>query len=220
MLTTFLADDMLAAYFDGGVPGDPATAFVSLYEAVTAGAAGTGTEASYTGYARQSLGLGALAADMGGRAGANDGLITFPQTNAIFTQIAFGIHDAVSAGNVMAFVYLDDDADEPILATVNAAGLATDQFDAPGHPFTDDDRVRLAAGLGSAIPTGVVEDTTYWVVASAADVFDLSLTQSGPSVNITVVGGVQVFPLTPKVYAINDSPEIAIGQLTVGLGTL
>lgn len=220
MLTTFLADDIIAAYFDGAVPNDPATAFLSLLTVVTDGAAGTVTEPTYTGYVRQSLSLGALAGDMGGRAGANDLLITFPQTDAIFTQIAFGIHTAVTAGSLLGIIYLDDDADEPILATVNAAGLTADQFDAPGHPFINDDRVRLAAGLGSAIPTGVVEDTTYWIVSAAADVFDLSLTQSGVSIDITAVGGVQVFPLTPKPYAVNDTPEVAIGQLTVGLGTL
>jgi hypothetical protein len=212
--TTWFCDDVLAAYFDGGVPSDPATCYASLYTAVTDQEAGTGTEASYTGYARQSTSWGAASAGLNGRQIATDALISFGQktdTGSI-TAIAVGLHDALTGGNVMAFIMLDGGS--PFPCVINATG---DSFTAYNHGLVNDDRVRLQYIAGGGTPTGASENTTYWVITAATDTFQLSATQGGGTITVTADGQAMVLPLNPKDIAQDDTPEFASGSLVIAL---
>ena len=79
----------------------PATVYVALYT-VTPTIAGGGTEAAYTGYARVTTASLWSAAASGSK--SNSGPLSFPAcTGGSSPVVAFGILDASSAGNLLAF---------------------------------------------------------------------------------------------------------------------
>lgn len=216
--TTFLTDELLDHVYRNLAYTQPATVYAGLFEAVTTKETGTGTETAYTGYARQAITFGAPAAgDQGGRKIDNSAAITFPQkTDAPQnTIIAVSVHDAVTAGNVLFMTMLD--GGKPFMAVVEDADLAADLITAPGHGLVNDDRFRLEQFGGvDSLPTGLLEDTTYFVTGTPlADTFVPSLTQDGPAVNITAIGEMLVQRLTPKVLDQNDTPEFAANQLVI-----
>lgn len=212
MFTTFLSDDILIAYFDGGAPSDPVTAFAALLTVVTNHEAGTVTETTYTGYARQALSFGAASAGLNGRQLATDIATTFPQkTNAgTDTMIAVGIYTLVTAGNLMAIIMLD--GGDPVPFTAASVG---DVFTSPAHAFANDDRCRIVAVAGGSLPTGVTEDVTYWIVGVSGITFQLSLTMGGAAIVLTTNGDGIAQPSLPKDIGLNDIPEFAIGALVV-----
>lgn len=214
MLTTFISDDILVAYFDGGAPSDPVTAFAALLETVTDHEAGTVLEASYTGYAREALSFGAPGAGLNGRQIASDTATTFGQkTDApVDTMIALGIYTLITGGNLMAIIMLD--GGDPVPFTGANTG---DLFTAPAHAFVNDDRCRIVAVAGGSLPTGVSEDTTYWIVGVSGITFQLSLTQGGGAVVLTADGDGIAQPLLPKDIELNDIPEFAIGNIVVSI---
>lgn len=214
MFTTFLSDDVLVAYFDGGAPSDPVTAFAGLLETLTDHEAGTGVEATYTGYARVALSFGAPTTGLNGRQIATDGATTFGQkTDApVDTMIAIGIWDASTVGNLMAYIMLD--GGDPIPFT----GLNTgDILSAPAHAFVNDDRCRVVAVAGGTLPAGLSEDTTYWIISVSGITFQLSLTQAGAAIILTADGDGIIQPLLPKDIEENDIPEFATGNIVVAL---
>ena len=216
IFTTWLSDDVLGAYFDAGTPSDPAQCYAALLEVVTAGEAGTVTEATYTGYARVQLSgkFAAVAAGLGGRSLTTNAAVTFGQkTDAgTDTQIALGIYDALTGGNLMAIVYLD--GGDPVVFTGENTG---DLITAPGHGLVDDDRVRLESVAGTSIPAGLAVDTTYWIITTSGITFQLSATQGGGAVPLTGDGGGMILPLSPKDITQDDTPEFASGAIEIGL---
>jgi hypothetical protein len=216
IFTTWLADDVLGAYFDAGTPSDPANCYAGLLETVTAGEAGTVGETAYTGYARVQLDgkFAAIAAGLGGRSITTNAAVTFGQKSdaGTDTMIALGIYDSLTGGNLMAIVYLD--GGDPVPFTALNAG---DVFTAVGHPFVDDDRCRLEDIGGALIPTGVTVDATYWIITTSGETFQLSLTQGGGAITLSADGGGMVMPLTPKDVTQDDTPEFASGAIEIGL---
>lgn len=214
--TTWLADNVLDSYFDGGTPTDPATAYAALLETVTAGEAGTVGETTYTGYARIAITgkFAAAAAGLGGRSITTNAAVTFGQKTDVGTEtmIALGIYDALTGGNLMSIIYLD--GGDPVPFTAENTG---DLFTAPGHGLVDDDRVRLEAIAGATIPTGVTVDATYWVVTTSGITFQLALTQGGGAIVLSADGGGMVMPLSPKDVTQDDTPEFASGAIEIGL---
>ena len=216
--TTFLTDELLDHVYRNLAFTGPANVFASLFTAITTKETATGTEASYTGYARQSTAFGVpvVSVPAFGRQIANTALESFGQKTDVgsITAIAVGIHDAVSAGN--AFFIMFNDGGDPQYFIVTAADLAGDTLQHGGHQFANDDQVRLEfAPGGGGLPTGLSEDTTYFVVSATADTIDLALTMGGASIDITAIGEALVWPLLPVTVNQNDTPEIAIGALVV-----
>jgi len=217
IFTTWLSDDVLDAYFDAGTPADPAQCYAALLEAVTDGEAGSVTEATYTGYSRVQLSgkFAAVAAGLNGRSLTTNAAVTFGQkTDAgTATQIALGIYDALTGGNLMAIVYLD--GADPFAATVAATG---DTWTAYAHGLIDDDRVRISYIAGSPNPTGASENTTYYVNQQTVDTFTLGTTPAfGTPITITQDGAALIMPLSPKDVTQDDTPEFASGAIEVGL---
>lgn len=207
MFTTSFRDTVLGTL--GG--------FVGLIKAITDYRAGTVTEAAYTGYGtRPAITYGAAAntSPFGGRQTANSALVTFPQnTGANEDQIAYGIYSAATAGTLQAIGFLD--TDPPIFGT----GLASDLIEAFGHGLQTNQRVFVLAAPGAPIPTGLAENTAYFVLAAGltADVFSLSTTSGGAAVNITAGGCSLFMPYKAVTVATNATPEFAIGALVVQL---
>jgi hypothetical protein len=127
-------------------------------------------------------------------------------------MIALGVYDALTGGNLMAIIYLDGDDPVPFQGA-NTGDLIT----AEGHPFVDDDRCRLEAIGGAAIPTGLAVDTTYWIISTSGETFQLSATQGGGAIALTSDGGGMVMPLSPKDVTQDDTPEFASGAIEIGL---
>lgn len=213
--TTYLKDAQLNTMRDTTLTA-PTDMYLSLLMAVAGLDAGSVTEASFSGYARQVVNFGAPAAGGGGRRVTNSGAVTFPAKGdaGSVSVIAYGVHDAVSAGNLWRIIY--NDGAEPILFVADAGDVTANTFTSPAHGMANDQRVRLVAVPGGAtLPTGVSEDTTYWVVGTATDTFQLSLTQGGAAIDITAVGRGMLVRLTPITVAQNDQVNVAIGQLAI-----
>lgn len=67
------------------------------------------------------------------------------------------------------------------------ATAATDVISAAGHPFADGDKVRLSVS-GGALPTGLAENTDYFVRDAAAGSLKFATTAGGDAVDITSAG--------------------------------
>lgn len=188
------------------------TPFASLLTAVTSFRTPTVTETTYTGYARTAISLGVVGntTPAGGRQKATDALVSFPQnTGANVDVIAMGWHTLVTAGSLYMIGALD--TDPPIFGVADTADLIT----APAHGLQTDQRVYVLAAPGAVIPTGLVEGTAYFTLASGltTDAFKLSLTSGGAAVDITASGAALFIPYKAVTIATGASPEFAIASL-------
>ena len=71
--------------------------------------------------------------------------------------------------------------------TPATATTTTDTLSAPGHTHANGDVVRLT-NSGGALPAGLSAITNYFVVGAAAGTLQLSLTESGATIDITGTG--------------------------------
>jgi hypothetical protein len=97
--------------------------------------------------------------------------------------------------------------------------LTNDQFLSPGHGLADGDRVIIYSTFSDAIPTGITEGTIYFVVSSAANTFKVSTTLGGAAVDITALGGGEVFwqRVVPETFNAQGQITVAIGALVLDL---
>jgi len=86
---------------------------------------------------------------------------------------------------------------------VIAADLAGNTIQSPAHGLTTNDRVLFWPTIGAALPTGLSEDTEYFVIAAGltTDVFEVSTTQGGSAVDITAIGDGDVQKYVAEVFA-------------------
>lgn len=97
--SNFLENEVLDHLFTAGAYSRPNT-YVALYTVAPTDAGG-GTEVTGGSYARVQVTAWDAAS---GGATANTNAITFPTATASWgTVVAFGIHDAASAGNLLAW---------------------------------------------------------------------------------------------------------------------
>lgn len=217
MFTTYFRDKVLTVM--DGVTFTTFTPYAGLIQSITDWRAGTVTEASYTGYGtRPSISFGAAAntSPAGGRQVANDADTTFPQnTGSSQNQIAYGIWDAATSGNLCMIGLLD--ADPPILGVAN--DTSTEDLIAPAHGLSTDQRVFVMAAPGAVIPTGLSENTAYFVLAAGltTDQFRLSTSSGGSAVNITAKGAALFIPYTAVPVANLGTPKLSTGAVVVQL---
>lgn len=216
MRTTNLSDKLLNAVYRNTTFTSPATVFAGLITAVTDAEAGTVTEASFAGYARVAAAFSAPGASLGGRQIVTSGAVTFPQkTDAgSVSIIAVGIWDALTVGNLLDIIYLD--GADPFDGV--CTDVASDLIRSPAHGLVTDQLIRFEQFSGTgALPTGLSENTTYFVLATGltTDDFKFSTTSGGAAIDITVVGKVLIHRLTPKSIAQNDQANFAAGSLKI-----
>src|SRR6266576_221826 len=200
MRTTFTSDKILNLYRATNFVA-PATVYAGLLTAVTDAEAGTVTETSYGGYARQPITFAAPGASLGGRQ-ILASAITFPaKTDAgSVTIIAVGIYDALTVGNLLDVIMLFDGS--PLAAVVNTSDVAGNTIQSPAHGLTTNDQIRFEVFPGDTpIPTGISENTTYFVIATGltADVFEISTTLGGGALDITAAGRALVHRVLPVI---------------------
>lgn len=218
MFTTAHIDKILNLYRATSYTA-PATVYAGLIEVVTDLDAGTVTESSFAGYARVAITFAAPGAGLGGRFVQNSGAVTFPaKTDAgTITAIAVGIWDALTLGELKEVIYLD--GSDPLIAVVDGTGVTNNTLAATNHGLANDQRVRVLQLPGTgAVPTGLSQNTTYWVVGTANDTFQLSATQGGAAIDLTGEGGVLVVELSPVAVNQNDQANFAVNTLKSYLG--
>jgi len=97
-LSNFAENEMLDHMLGTGSYTAPTNVFLSLWTSDPTDA-GSGTEISGNGYARQDINFGAAS----GGVATSSGVVTFPTASggAWGTLTHIGIHDAVSSGNLL-----------------------------------------------------------------------------------------------------------------------
>ncbi len=176
---------------------------------------GTGTNAAageVTGgspaYARKAGTWGAAASGQK----TNSGALTFDipaGTTAGF--LTFYNHLTANSGNYRGYAPINGSIKG--FGTVDSAGATADAIQSAAHGLTDGDRVMVFNVFAESLPTGLTEGTIYFVVSSATNTFEVSLTLGGASVDITGQGELFFQKIIPEVFA-------SQGQLTVDVGAL
>jgi len=218
MFTTFHIDKVLNLFRNTTYTA-PATVYAGLITAVTDLDAGTVTEASFGAYARQAITFAAPGAGLGGRFVQNSVAVTFPAKSdaGSVTAIAMGIWDALTVGNLLEVIYLS--GVDPLIAVVDGTGVTNNTLAATNHGMANDQQVRVLRLPGTgAVPTGLSENTTYFVVGTANDTFQLAATQGGAAIDITGEGGAVIAQITPVTINQNDQANFAINTLKSYLG--
>lgn len=214
MFTNSYRDDVLNVY--RATTLNSITGFAGLLTGITDFRAGTVTEASYTGYGtRPSITFSAPAntSPVGGRQIANSSTVTFPQnTGSSQDMIAFGVYTASTAGTLKAIGFLSPDP--PVFGTGDDT---SELITAPAHGFVTDQRVFVIAVPGAPIPTGLSENTAYFVKSAGltADVFSLATTSGGAAINITVKGAALFMSYIAVTVAASATPEFAANALVL-----
>lgn len=94
-MSNYLETALLSHVLDNTAMTSPTTVYVGVFTAAPSDAGG-GTEAAWTGYARQSA-----AFTVSGNVASNSAEITFPAADGAATVTHIGIFDALSAGNLL-----------------------------------------------------------------------------------------------------------------------
>lgn len=220
MRTTYTSDKVLNLYRATTFTA-PANVYAGLLTAVTDEEAGTVTETTYGSYARQAITFGAPATYLGGRRITNSGLISFPAKSDVgsVTVIAVGIYDALTVGNLQDVIMLYDG--DPISAVALPADNASGLLSSPAHALVStsgQNRCRLEAFSGDwALPTGVSENTDYFVSATGltTDKFAVSATDGGSVIVLSSGGRCLVHRVAPVTVNQNDTPQFAVGKLAL-----
>jgi hypothetical protein len=97
--------------------------------------------------------------------------------------------------------------------------LTNDQFFSVAHGMADGDRVFLRPVFAEAIPTGLTAGTIYFVVSSATNTFKVSATSGGAAVDITALGGGEVYwqRVIPEVFGSQGQITVAAAALALDL---
>jgi hypothetical protein len=154
-----------------------ATVYLALSTTVPTDGGGV-TEPSGGSYARTACSFSAAS----GRQIQNSGAVTFPAATADWgTIVGWALYDASSGGNILFF--------GECLATpkVFTADASTDVLTSTAHGYTDTTRVQVEAENG-ALPSGLSDNTTYFVRDATSNTFKLALTSGGAAIDITTNG--------------------------------
>jgi hypothetical protein len=181
----------------------------------------TGTEATggSPAYARQSVTWSAAASEQK----VNSGSLTFDvpagtyshflctntltgNTNVYLGGIPFGGASAIKG-----------------FATVDTT-LTSDQFLSVAHGLSDGDRLQLRGVFAEALPTGtgLTAGALLYVVNSATNTFKVSTTLGGAAIDLTAVGGGEIYwqRVVPEVFASQGQITVAAGALVLDLSAI
>ena len=190
------------------------TAYVALFTAVGSDA-GTGfTEVSGGAYARISTAAGDWNSATGSAPSqiSNLNTLTFPTATADWgTIIAFGLYDASTAGNLLAWDFFGNYLWQP--TTVSAASPAV--LTAHAHGFSGGDLVEWTIEYGGTNPTFSASNFTgaLTVTSPATDTF--SVTNASTAVNTSATGNGMVRKLVAQAVNNVASAAFPAGSLII-----
>lgn len=169
-------------------------------------------ELSGGSYARQSIAFGVAVAG----AAANTALEQWDLTGVTAATVFFaGYWDAATVGNFLWAVPLGPSGS--VISATFTAQNAGDVLTSYAHGFVDNDRVYVKRASGSALPTGLSENTLYHVVGATTDTFQLSATQGGAAITLTSDGEGIAVRANGKPFTPGDLLQIAIGDLDMSI---
>lgn len=155
-------------------------------------------------YARQPITWAAAS----GETAANSGALTF-NVPAGTTAAYVGLWSALSAGTFHGWFPYAGSLQTPQMAVGADTG---DTFTSYGHGFANGDRIAVYPKFGESLG-GLTEGTLYFVINSATNTFQLSLTSGGAAVTITPDIEVWAHRGIPETFASQGTATVAIGDL-------
>lgn len=170
-------------------------------------------EGAYTSYARKAVARSGAGFTVSGNNVVNAAAIDFPKCTGgseTWTHWSIG-YELAGATNVRSYGPLIQDGAIwlPFTAKTN------DTITIPGHSLSVDDRITFKTGFQGTLPTGVTEDTVYWVKTVSGDDITISATQGGSAVDITAVGSGVCIECSPINISNNITPSFAAGKLSI-----
>lgn len=200
-VSTTLGNSVLNHYFRNQAFTPPAAVYMSLH---TADPGLTGlNEVTGGSYARQAITFGAAAS----KSITSSNTVDFTGMPAA-TVTHLGIWDAATAGNF----YVGGPGGTVLMyATAAATG---DLITSYGHGLAAGDKIVVANDGGAGLPGGMTAGTIYYVIASGltTDVFKVSTTSGGATIDITADGEAIVRKLVSKTLDAGDTYEVAAGS--------
>jgi hypothetical protein len=176
---------------------------------------GTGfTECSGGSYARAATAAGDWASPGGTSPSsiANANAISFPlSTGAWGTVVAFGLFDALTAGNLMVWDYFG--VFDWLPATVSAASPAV--ITVPGHGFSNGDLVEWTIEHGGVNPTFSASNFTGQLTVANATTNTFTVTNGGVAVNTSAPGNGSIRKILPQVTVSGGLLTVPAGALTL-----
>lgn len=150
-------------------------------------------------YARKAAAWTASASS--GAISPNSGIPAAFDVPGSTTVRAVGVVTASTAGSLLAWSPAGAAARRAF--SVDSAGVTNNDFFSPAHGLVAGNSVLVWPTIGAALPTGVAEDTEYFVIATGltTDSFRLSATLGGSAIDITAIGDGDVQQFTPEVFA-------------------
>lgn len=105
-----------------------------------------------------------------------------------FTVMLSGSTAGIVAGDWIYLTYSATGSANTQTFVDGDVNTGTDTITIASHGFNDGDQVRLST-VGGTLPTGLAEGITYYIVNSAVNTFQLSLSLGGSPVDITAAAG-------------------------------
>lgn len=190
------------------------TAYVALFTAVGTDA-GTGfTEPTVGAYARVATAAADWAAASGSAPSqiSNANMLTFPTATADWGSIvAFGLYDAASTGNLLAWDFFGAYNWQP--ATVNAASPAV--ITAHAHGFIVSDLVEWSIEYGGTNPTFSASNFTGVLAVATTSTDTFTVTNATVAVNTTATGNGMVRKILPQSITNGSSAAFPTGSLII-----
>jgi uncharacterized RDD family membrane protein YckC len=149
------------------------------------------------------------ASGAGPTSNSNNSTITFPQATASWgTVVAFGLYDAVSGGDLLAWDWLGNDPWFPFQCTSASPGVVTAYGITAGSTpnLANGASVVFTARFGGTLPSGFSSQTTETVAGLSNDTFNVS-------VNTTTTGGGMVRQVVSQSIPSGVTASFAVGSL-------
>lgn len=195
-MTAVITDACKNALLDSAVAaGLTTTPFLSLHTGFPP-AGGNELTGGSPAYARKSFTWSAAAAGAKSISAAQ----TF-DVAAATTVRAVAVYDASTSGTQKCWSPAGASARRAF--SVDSAGVTNNDLFSPAHGLVANDRVLVWPTIGAALPTGLAEDTEYFVISTGitTDSFRVSATQGGSAVDITAIGDGDVQKFVAEVFA-------------------
>lgn len=179
---------------------------------VTATAASTEATGGSPAYARLAVVWGASASGVK----ANTGALTFDVPAGTYGFFTWWNTLTLNSGTqYLGYSVFGGASPKKGFATVDSTDVTADTITSSGHALVNTDRVIFYNVVSEAIPTGIIEGAAYFVVGSATDTFQISLTSGGAAINLTGQGEIYWEKVVPEVFAGQGQITAAIGALTL-----
>lgn len=137
------------------------------------------------------------------------------------TVAAYGLFSASTAGTFYGHIPRVGSGEALYgFGSVDSAGVTSDAIQSAAHGLSNGMRVLVHNVFAESLPTGLSEDTIYWVVQAATDTFEVSATEGGSSVNITGQGELFWQRITPEVFASAGVLSTATGALDLSAAVI